>query len=151
MKAFILIFFAFLLSVGFNTCKRNPAAVTNKPLVDTTWDLQSFEVIGVGESDIGSQGMIIVFTKDGWVDGKSRTIQGDLAVPGNSYGGVYEVGSGDSLSIKLTFTTQVGLPPGSRYTEYFQALRNASAYQIEGDMLHIFYDGKSKALNFEAE
>ncbi len=151
MKTLILNCFVALISFGLNTCTKNPATVADKTLVDTEWDLQSFEVIGVGESDIGSQGIILVFTKDGRVEGKSRTIKGDLSVPGNSCGGVYEVGLADSLSIEQTYTTYVGLPAGSRYTEYFQALRNTSAYAIEGNRLRIFYDSRTKALNFKAE
>jgi hypothetical protein len=151
MKALILNCFGALILFGFNACTKNPATVADKTLVDTEWDLQSFEVIGAGESDIGSQGVILVFTKDGRVEGKSRTIKGDLSVPGNSYGGVYELGLDDSLSIKRTYTTQVGLPTGSKYTEYFQALRNASAYKIEGNRLRIFYDSRTKALNFKAK
>jgi len=151
MKTLILNWFSALLLVGLNTCTKNPAIEADKTLVDTKWDLQSFEVIGVGESDIGSQGIILVFTKDGRVEGKSRNIKGNLAGPGNSNGGVYELGLDGSLSIKQTYTTQVGLPAGSRYTEYFQALRNASAYEIERNRLRIFYDSRTKALNFKAE
>lgn len=151
MKTLILNCFGALILFGLNTCTKNPATEVDKTLVGTEWDLQSFEVIGVGESDIGSQGAILVFTNDGRMEGKSRTIKGDLAVPGNSYGGVYELGLDDSLSIKQTYTTQVGLPTGSKYTEYFQALRNASVYKIEGNRLRIFYDSRTKALNFKAK
>ncbi len=151
MKILILNFFGVLILFGFNTCTNDPVTVTDKTLVNTKWDLQSFEIIDVEESGVGSQGIILKFTKDGRVQGEAYRIEGDPDVPGNSYGGVYEVGLDDSLSIKQTYTTQVGLPAGSRYTEYFQALRNASAYEIEGNTLHIFYDGRTNALNFKAE
>ncbi|MFQ5707868.1 MAG: META domain-containing protein [bacterium] len=147
----LMLFGVPLILFGLNTCTKNPATVANKSLVDTEWDLQSFEVVGVGESDIGSQGMILVFTNDGRLEGRARTIKGDLSVPGNSYGGVYEVGSDGSLSIEITHTTELGLPAGSRYEEYLQTLRNASAYEIEGNRLRIFYDDQTKALNFKAE
>jgi hypothetical protein len=151
MKILILNFFGALILFGFNTCTNDPVTVADKTLVDTKWDLQSFEIIDVAESAIGSQGIILMFKKDSSLEGESKTIEGDLSVPGNSYGGVYEVGIDDSLSIKQTYTTLVGLPAGSRYTEYFQALRNASAYEIEGNRLRIFYDDKTKVLNFKAE
>ena len=151
MKVLILNFFGVLILFGLITCTNDPVTVTDKTLVNTKWDLQSFEIIGVAESAIGSQGIIVIFMKDSSLEGESKTIEGDLSVPGNSYGGVYEVGLDNSLSIKQTYTTQVGLPAGSRYTEYFQALRNASAYEIEGNTLHIFYDGRTNELNFKAE
>ncbi len=151
MKVLILNFFGVLIFFGLITCTNDPVTVADKTLVNTKWDLQSFEIIDVAESAIGSQGIIVIFMKDSSLEGESKTIEGDLSVPGNSYGGVYEVGLDNSLSIKQTYTTQVGLPAGSRYTEYFQALQNASDYEIEGDKLRIFYDGGTKALNFKAE
>lgn len=96
----------------------------------------------MGESDIGSEGIFLVFQEDSTFKGRSSN---------NSYGGIYEVGSDDFLSIELTHTTEVALPAGSKYEEYIQAHRNASFYEIEGNMLRIFYDGKTKALNFKAE
>ncbi len=151
MKVLILNFFGVLIFFGLITCTNDPVTVADKTLVNTKWDLQSFEIIDVAESAIGSQGIIVIFMKDSSLEGKSKTIEGDLSVPGNSYGGVYKVGLDNSLSIKQTYTTLVGLPAGSRYTEYFQALQNASDYEIEGDKLRIFYDGGTKALNFKAE
>ena len=151
MKTLILNIFGVLILFGLYACSDNSDNANDKTLVDIKWDLQSFEIVGGAESDVGSQGIILKFTKDGQVEGEAYRVYGDPDVPGNSYGGVYEVGLDDSLSIKQTYTTQVGLPAGSRYTEYFQALRNASAYEIEGDKLRIFYDGRTKALNFKAE
>jgi hypothetical protein len=151
MKILILNFFGALILFGFNTCTNDPVTVTDKTLVNTKWNLQYFEIIDVAESAIGSQGIIFIFMKDSSLEGESKTIEGDLSVPGNSYGGLYEVGSDGSLSIEITYTTEGGLPPGSRYDEYIQALRNASAYEIEGNRLRIFYDGGTKALNFKSE
>ncbi|MDZ7363777.1 MAG: META domain-containing protein [candidate division KSB1 bacterium] len=134
MKTFILQCFGALILLGLNTCTKNPATEADKPLVDTEWDLQSFEIIGAGESDIGSQGIILVFTKDGRVEGKSRNIKGDLSGAGNSYYGVYEVGSDGSLHINTLGTTQVGLPAGSRVYGIFSgtakrlSLRNRGEY-----------------------
>jgi len=48
-------------------------------------------------------------------------------------------------------TTKVGLPPGSRYDDCLEALRNASTYEIKKDRLRIFYDKKTKALHFKAK
>ena len=139
MKMFILNFFGVLILFGLITCTDYSATVADVTLVNTKWDLQSFEIIDGAESAIGSQGIIVIFMKDSSLEGESKTIEGDLSVPGNSYGGVYEVGLDRySLSIKQTYTTQVGLPAGSRYSEYFQALRNTSAYEIEGDALLFF-------------
>lgn len=77
-------------------------------------------------------------------------MKGDPLAPGNSYGGIYKVSAGRSFTISKTWTTQVGLPSGSRYGEYFEALKNASSYKIEGNRLRIFYNNKTKALEFKA-
>ncbi|MBN4081449.1 META domain-containing protein [Caldithrix abyssi] len=148
MKTRILNVFGSIILFGLTACT-DP--VDDKPLVDTKWNLQSFEIIGEGKSDIGSQAIGLKFTKDGRVEGESRTIKGDLAVPGNSYGGIYEIGLDDSISIKLTSTTFVGLPAESRFLEYYQGLRNASTYEIAGDKLRIFYDGGTRTLNLKDE
>jgi len=142
MKALILNFFVALLSFGLNTCTKNPAAVADKVLVDTEWNLLSFEVIGVGESDRGSDGIFLFFKKDSTFKGRSST---------NSYYGIYEAGRDDSLYIDIIASTKVGVPAGSRYGEYLQALRNSSAYEIEKKKLRIIYDDRTKALNFKAE
>ena len=148
MKTHFLSFLGILMLFGVNTCTDDQA---DAPLVGTTWNLQFFEIINGEKSAVGSQGMILILTEDGRVEGNAYRIEGDPDVYGNSYGGVYEVGLNDSLSIEITHTTYVGLPPGSRYEEYIQAIKNASAYEINGNMLNIFYDGRTKALNFEAE
>ncbi len=142
MKTLILLFFGAVISFGLNTCTKNPATVADKTLVDTNWDLQSFEVIGVGQSDKGSEGITLFFKEDSTFKGRSST---------NSYHGAYEVVRDDSLYIDIIASTKVGVPVGSRYGEYLQALRNASAYEIEKKTLRIVYDNRSKALNFKAE
>lgn len=151
MKTLILNLFGALMLFGLNTCTNQSDEVADAMLVDTKWDLQSFEIVGGTESDIGSQGIILKFTKDGRVEGEAYRIYGDPDVHGNSYGGVYEVGLNDSLSIEITHTTYMGLPPGSRYEVYIQAIKNASAYEINGNMLNIFYGGRTKALNFKVQ
>ena len=159
MKGLILNFLGVLTLLAVYTCMNDPETVGDqtitktliKTLVGTEWDLQSFEIVDVAESAVGSQGIVLILTKEGIVEGESRTIEGDLSVPGNSYNGVYEVDLDGSFTIEITGTTYVGLPPGSRYEEYIQALRSASAYEIDGNTLHIFYNGKVKALTFRAE
>ncbi len=151
MKVLILNFFGVLILFGLITCTNDPVTVTDKTLVNTKWDLQSFEIIDVAESAIGSQGIIVIFMKDSSLEGESKTIEGDLSVPGNSYGSVYEAGIDGSLYIDVVGSTKAGRPPGSRYDEYLEALHNSSSYEIEGNKLRIFYDGGTKALNFKAE
>lgn len=92
MKALMLNFFGALILFGLNTCTKNPATEADKTLVDTEWGLQSFEVIGVGESDKGSEGISLFFKEDSTFKGRSST---------NSYHGVYEVGRNDSLYIDI--------------------------------------------------
>jgi hypothetical protein len=151
MKRVILMFSGSLILFGLNACRDDGNAVPDKPLVDTEWDLQSFEIVGGEKSDVGSQGMILIFTEDGHVEGEAYRIYGDPDVPGNSYRGTYEVGPDDTLSIDIIGSTYVGLPPESRFDEYILALKNTSAYEIKGDKLRIFYDERTKALNFKGE
>ena len=142
MKIFTLIISAALLSVSFNTCKRNPATADDRPLVDTKWDLQSFEVVGDGKSDIGSEGIYLIFKEDSAFKGRSST---------NSYYGTYKISENYSIFISKPRTTKVGYPPGSRYGEYYDALKDAQEFQLMGDRLRIFYESKTKVLHFKAE
>ncbi len=151
MKTLILNIFSTLILFGLYACSDNSDNANDKTLVDIKWDLQSFEIVGEAESDVGSQGMILIFTEDDSLEGGSRTIEGDLSVGGNSYWSNYEAGNNNSMYINVVATTKVGTPEGSRYWEYLEALANSSSYEIEGDKLRIFYDGRTKALNFKAE
>lgn len=71
-----------------------------------------------------------MFTKDGRVEGWAYMKEGNPPVPGNSYGSVYEAGIDGSLYIDVVGSTKVGLPPGSKYDEYLDALHNSSSYEI---------------------
>jgi hypothetical protein len=122
----------------------------DKPLAGVEWNLLAFENPVGKKSNIGSQGMLLFFEDDTTFKGRSYTIKGDLSMPGNSYFGIYKVGTEGSLSMGGLGTTQVGLPSGSRYDEYLGALHNASSYKIDGKKLRIFYNNKKKALEFKA-
>jgi len=157
LKSRHLILFGLILIFGLNACDDTNVVIPDetdipdKPLVDTQWVLQFFEIVGEGETDIGSQTIDLKFTEDGRLWGKAKTIKGDLDVPGNSYGSTYEVKDDGTLHINTAGSTYVGLPSGSRYIEYLDALRKSSSYEIEGDKLRIFYDEGTKTLIFEAE
>ncbi len=123
----------------------------DKELIGTVWDLQSFEETGGTTTPVGSQGITLVFSKNGSIiEGKSYTIQGET-IPGNAYGGVYGIEKDRGIVIDSLWSTKVGLPAGSRYNEYLEALDNASAYEIDGNKLRIYYFSKSKVLNFLAK
>lgn len=62
----------------------------------------------------------------------------------------YERGEGQSLKIYFHGATQINQLPGSRETEFFNALRAATRYRIEGNRLRLAYNG-GKALFFEAQ
>jgi heat shock protein HslJ len=142
MKTLILNIFGMLILFGLYECSDNSDNANDKTLVDTKWDLQSFEIVGAGKSDKGSEDILLIFKEESTLEGQSSN---------NSYGSVYEAGIDDSLYIDVIATTKVGTPEGSRYSEYLDALANSSSYEIEGDKLRIFYDRRTKALNFKAE
>lgn len=155
MKKLILDLLVTLVLLGASACTNDSGHEsgheTNATLTATKWDLQSFEIINGEKSDIGSQGVILIFKEGGHLEGEAYRLAGDPDVSGNSYGADYEISADDSISITRPWTTKVGTPTGSRYWEYLDALENTNHYQIMGSSLRIFYNGKTKALNFKSE
>lgn len=147
MKRPALRFLGVVLLLFITTCTKED----DPTLRNTRWNLVSFEIIGGEASDLGSQGAIIIFSKDGTLRGEAIPREPYLQPGGNSYFSTYELGPDNALSIEVPITGKVGVPPGSKYWEYLEALQNASRYEIEGHRLRIFYEEITKALNFEAE
>ena len=53
MKTLILNIFGVLILFGLYACSDNSDNANDKTLVDIKWDLQSFEIVGGAESDVG--------------------------------------------------------------------------------------------------
>jgi putative lipoprotein len=69
----------------------------------------------------------------------------------NSYGGTYQV-DGNSITFgEMTRTEMACLEEGVTEQEqrFFEALETASEYRVEGDQLHITYDGGNGLMIFE--
>jgi hypothetical protein len=152
MKTFVKLGFGILV-VGLVSCQLVDYEETalkadaDVPLVGTEWDLVSFEEVDEGESDVGSVGILLIFEEGGQVKGGSYQKAGGPKAA-NQYRGTYA--TADSLSIQIQWTTEINEPVGSKYMSFIQALRTALAYEIEGDMLRIYYEDGEKALVFKA-
>lgn len=120
----------------------------DRPLLGTTWALQWFADIRGSRTAIGSQGMLLEFRTDGTFQGRSYTIGEPDGGPGNSYGGKFRLSSDRSLTVDSVWTTLVGLPGGSRYEEYLAALSSSSGFALQGRYLSIFYERRTKVLQF---
>ena len=144
-----------ILVLGLASCQlvgseeAAPKTTDDTPLVDTEWDLVSFEEVGEGASDAGSVGILLIFEEDGRVKGGSYQKAGGPKAA-NQYSGIYKLVSPNIIVIDSMGTTLVGEPEGSRYTEYYSALRDTTEYELKGETLRLYYDTGSKALVFRA-
>lgn len=72
-----------------------------------------------------------------------------IGYPNTSPSSTYDFDSEEqSLSIYFKGSTLIGLPQDSREPEFFEALDNATSYQIKGKQLRIFHHD-NKSLLFE--
>lgn len=121
------------------------------PLTKTFWWLQAFQDEMGMISDAGTDEIVLVFTEADTLQGKAfhKSPTAD-EVWANSYASTFSVDH-STLKIQKVGSTEVGVPPGSRYIEYLAALEGALTYEIQGDRLLLFYgeDGR-KALHFRA-
>ena len=108
-------------------------------LAGPTWTLTGFEAADGTISDPGSETIRVTFEVDGEVGGQSRT---------NAFGGTYQAVANRQLSVETLETTLAGLPDGSRYMEFYSALRAASAYDVHPQTLRVEYGSEGEALRF---
>jgi len=131
--------------------KTTDTADEDMPLTGTSWWLLSFQDEKGKRLESKMDDIVLVFMESDTLQGKAfhKVKSGEL-VGSNSYMSTYSVDNA-SIEVKEGYTTYVGIPPGSRYTEYGAALDEVSTYKIQGDRLIIFYgeDG-GKALHFKA-
>lgn len=131
--------------------KTTDTADEDMPLTGTSWWLQSFQDEMGKTSDTGTDEIVLIFTESDTLKGKAfhKSPTGD-EVWVNSYSSTFSVDH-STLKIQKVGSTEVGVPPGSRYTEYLAALEEALTYEIQGDRLLFFYgEDASKALHFKA-
>ena len=106
------------------------------PLVDTEWDLVSFEEMGDGESEAGSVGILLILEEGGQVKGESYQNAGGPPAA-NKFFGIYELKADSQLEIDSLRSTFVNEPTGSRYEQFLAALENAAGYELDEDDLRI--------------
>ena len=114
-------------------------AAPEMTLVGPTWTLAGFEAPDGSVSRPGSEAIRVTFAPEGEVNGRSST---------NRFGGTYRTGAPRQLSIETLETTLASVPQGSRYTEFYSALRAALAYEVGGEALRIAYGSEGRALRF---
>jgi heat shock protein HslJ len=111
-------------------------------LENTQWSLVSFGDSGAQQPLV--EGSTITLTLAGGQVGGTGGC--------NSYGGTYQV-DGNSISFSEMVRTEMAcLEEGVTEQEqrYFNALETAGEYRVEGDQLHITYDGGNGLMIFEA-
>ena len=102
-----------------------------------TWTLTAIQPTGGPRQDTTGSGTTIRFDEDGSVEGNSSC---------NSYGGQYQVGSDQALTLSRLLSTLRACVDPTRMaleTTYFAALGKVSAYQLAGTTLRLTYDGQN--------
>lgn len=111
---------------------------TSPTLVDTIWDVTSFEIVDSTITDPGSAGIFIEFHEDSTFSGGSyQKENGPLAY--NSFKGIYS-SSSDSIFINIMYITEVNEPEGSRLLEFVDAVNGDIEYEIDNNILILLYN-----------
>lgn len=129
-----------VLATGCDSVDVTPRSESNLTLEGPTWQLAGFEAPDGTTTGPGTEPISIDFDPEGAFDGESKT---------NTFDGVYAVQKSRFLSINRLYTTLAGLPDGSRYLDFYSALRAAQAYRITDGTLRIRYSDDGKTLLFE--
>jgi heat shock protein HslJ len=137
----------FLVTFSFAGCTTKNQVSANaegsglNQLLNKKWKLVSMGTAGSEDPIINNTSITVEFGADNRLHGSGGC---------NRYFGGYEVGAGNSLSIKDMGSTRMMCPEGIMTQEdrYFTALGSASVFKVEGHKLLIFYDNGSQVLNF---
>ncbi len=108
-----------------------------------TWTLIAIQPAAGTRQDTTGSGITIQFKDEGSFVGTSTC---------NSYGGHYQVGANQALTVTEFDSTAMACADQSRMdreTTYFAALRQIAAYQLDGDTLRLTFNGQA-TLEFRA-
>lgn len=130
-----------LLLLVVSACSESglTAVEAEAPLAGPTWTLTGFEAADGTISGPGSETIRVTFKPEGQVGGQSRT---------NEFDGTYRAVANRNLTVETLETTLAGLPEGSRYMEFYSALRAATTYAVQQQTLRIAYGPDGAALRF---
>ena len=108
--------------------------------VPSSWKLESFGVSGAETPVIPDSNITLEILNNGQIGGSGGC---------NSYSASYEI-QGNTLAVKDLVSTLMACMENNvseQETQFFDALKSASKFEISGDRLIIYDDGKSQ-LNF---
>jgi heat shock protein HslJ len=109
---------------------------------DVPWTLTAIHPAGQAVQPINGASIILQFGADGQAGGTSTC---------NSYGGPYQAGANQALTLGPLISTKRACVDQSLMaleSTYFQALGGATAYDLTGDRLRLFYDHGQSVLEF---
>ena len=135
---FIILFcFSFII---FH-CKNSPTESETKPLINTIWKLESFDIDGKITKPPKEQVYNIKFLNDNTFSGKNDC---------NEINGHYTLNSDNSLGIDDIITTEIYCGTESLDDNYWDALHAVKSYELVKNQLYIYY-GNSSKLNFTGD
>ena len=138
--AFLVALFVIVIIVSRGAFLVTPASAE---VVDVVWELKSFEAV---------DGKVVEVATD-----EKYTIQfeASLRVIGqcdcNDYSADYAIRDRNSLSITKLTNTEAACRPTSKCWEFLDALKAASAYEIQEGKLRIYYNERKAVLNLSAQ
>ena len=132
----------FVLAMSACTDAGLTAVAPEATLAGPTRTQTGFEAADGTVTDPGNEPIRVTFEPDGEVGGQSIT---------NRFDGTYHAVANRRLSVETLETTLANPPEGSRYMEFYGALRAASAYAVRGEALRIAYGSEGQALRFARE
>ncbi len=141
MKILQFLFILCILTTGVLTSSCNEDDVIITELLQT-WTLQSFGKIGDEQALIQDTEITLEFDDE-------HKIRGNAC---NYYFGTYEAKNDGTTSFKQLAMTEMAClsPEGTmnQESQYLEALSHVSAYEVEQDRLHLFYNEGQSVLNY---
>lgn len=117
-----------------------PQDVPDAELVGTLWTLESIKVPGEPIFISGSPPAtaVIRFAEDSKLEGGAFC---------NTYGASYQITDDGEINIEVTFRTKILCSLSAKEEHYYQALDLANSYDIEGNVITLYY-GSISVLKF---
>jgi len=144
MKKIILAVLPVLMVTGllFDTgCKKSDADDPDGQLVGITWVLQTIRY--PSRTVTVQRTFTMLFNSDGSLD---------MVVDCNVCGGSYTTGDNNALSFPGAFAcTEADCGPDSEDTEFHEALDSVSRYEVDGNVMRLYFNNQVSSLDFVAQ